>query len=439
MPIWRSMLVDTPLLRDIPLFILVIFWLAFLANDMLHKRSVKADLLSIFVGLYLIYGLFMIIYAMEIAELDVFSATNQFRNYFFPLILFYIARRAFVSTSSVKLLLWFFFIIFSVNAYYIILEFGSQFISYDIHNLPWHAWRIQTDTRFLGGAVSLPSIALGIQGFPHYTAPGFVALFSMIFPFIMRKNVYYSKGWPLMRSQTIAFFYILGIMILSIIFLSVKTHMVTTLLVIFGLTLFIHRKYSIYFGVYLALIIIVLLNFEVFTDRIDTLWHQLTIGDPKEGTRINVIFNLEGLKFYLDNPLRLIIFGTGNLQHVIQDIFSMLFEIKYVVYLFTFGAIWFFLFVGISFISIVYAINICRNKHYHLQDRLFSAGIIGMTFVFLIELGHYGQAIAMPNIEIWFISLGVFSSLRQRVKHEKYIRMKRRILTVEENMKLQCI
>ena len=430
MPIVRSLIFDYALIRDIILLCLCVIWVLIIIHDMLFGNiKIDIDFITVLFYLYLVYGMFLFGYSISFSDLTLYESSVQFHNYFLPVIIFFITKRGFTSPKNIRKLLFFFLIVFLLNASYVICEYACRYIGLDIHSLPWHEWYFAHSDRFelyIFDQFKDPRLAryelppaLGIMGFPHYTAPALVAMFALIFPFILQKRSMLFNHNVFNKNSIMILTGFLSISVLSIVFLSVKTHMVTLAVILLLIPIIVRPSYSFLTVFIIILITIVLIQNDVIMERINLLWYQVTVGNRDEGSRLDIIFRLKEVWFFLDLPLSVIFIGTGDIFKVSTLLsLGLNYEVKFLVYTTSFGLIWAALFMGIYLTGIGYAIDMIKMKISPSLVQPLAVGVMGMLIVYFLEMGHFGQTFALPNIEIWSVLLGVLSVMRKNAKFQ---------------------
>ncbi|MDB3990749.1 hypothetical protein N9425_02715 [Gammaproteobacteria bacterium] len=377
-------------------------------------------MLDIGMIIYLFYGVLHFAITI-ILDFEFAQALSQFRTLFIPALLYFIIR--FVITYDEIFIDKFHNIIYTIfflNLGYLLFETALSLSGIHAVFLPWHNYAMITLDRLGSSAYAVgdaPSmLAIGLGGFPHFTAPFFAATFCLIYP-SMKHNTKYSKYELVILILTIFSFFIL----------RVKATMLALVLV-FGLQFLFGKNRDRRFLIYLSLAAFVgIFSIELLREELFTMLDQIFIGNSEEGSRIELLAKsfFGGLSFlFVEDNLFTFFFGLIDRDYASGIGYgggAQVFEIALFNYIVIYGLIWGTIIIALSSIAGLYALRIgflaknLRNR-ITFKDILLSKGIFFLLIIYLSDIAHFGQAIYAPNIDLIFVSLALISLYRNKSK-----------------------
>ena len=376
-----------PLAKDKSIFLLLIFFPALLFSANYSGEFIFKDLFLFFVNPMLYFS-------------------------------FYILLR---NKDIVKFIYSLFLLIFLLESAFILIEGLDFLLGFDIHRIGLIEWYIKSDAGrfehiYLSGNTGeifqfLPT-ALGLHGFPHYTAPLYTVSFIILAAALFSKS---SRFYP--RSNVIQILF-LSLGFLCIYLLGVKTHFVTSIISIFIIGVFVNKKILAYFGVIFTL----LFSFTVMSDwgmvRYENYKEQIFEGGYRyegnekveEPGRLEVIFNFNEYLIFLDiNPVDLLS-GVADFNSI-NTYEGYLFEQKILVYALVLGLPYVLIILGLIIMGISDCIRIYIKSN-DLEIKSFSVALGSAVLILLLEMGHFGFTFNYPNFQILFLLLAVISIIR---------------------------
>ena len=186
----RSIIFDTFIYRDIILFSIAILMLGVLSLNKKTRQIQNAldRTMIYYLSLGVIITLLFIFYSNE----SVVTSLREYRNHFFPFILFFITREIITDFSlriKIANLFYILFIMLSLSTFFEYLLI--KIINLSPYAIPWYEYTFQNSDRYIGNKVGsslgyiLPSQTpiLGIFGWSHATAASLMCLFGFNYPF----------------------------------------------------------------------------------------------------------------------------------------------------------------------------------------------------------------------------------------------------------------
>jgi hypothetical protein len=416
----RAIVLDNTYIRDILPFTIVFLLLGIVAisGSFSIKRSYSL-LEKLFLG-YLLLGMLLILFWL-LEGVPLMDAFREFRNHFFPVILFFVAKKTLVSSHDRNTIVNIIFIITLTLLLMTLVEYLLiKIIGYSPYIFPWYRYSFMVSDRYIGNAVTgsgyiLPEETpiLGLLGWPHNTAVILMALFAFISPYFFKATytriIKLSVSQPVYFSNIISYSIILLTAAVIFLILGVMTHMVSFLFILLIFPLLVKgisfsRNFLIIFGMSIC----ALMNDSVW----DTLNNAIIGGflyDDLHGRESSLSF-LVGVNPFVE---------IYNMSFISKFIGTFYYtggsELRLLNYTLHFGLVWLFLFVGIFIVGISYARKIISNRFVKPYDRLFALGSIGLLSVYFLDMGHYAKTLFAPNIDILSICLGVLTSIKNKI------------------------
>jgi hypothetical protein len=401
----RQLIIDTTFLRDVVIIFLFIYLLVTI------KKVSGYSKFHVLISILLIFGIISSIYQLFIG-FNVIDSIISYRNYFFPLILFFVSNKIFFLENNIKSFINFLYYIFL----FLLVDIWIEYLLFEFNlpntTLPWYSYQFQNSYRFTSSSNSnIESIdpsqtpVLGILGWPHATSATFLSLFLFFIPFIFDfKKINYLKLNFLKKAL---------ILILStgaIIILGVKMQILIFLCILPIIVLLDRKVYLSMFIKYIPITLIVLfISMPFWYDPIVNRYNIAFSGDNARDSTLSLIFDLDIIlgvlqAFFSNNPLNFF-FGGYNLT---EFWFFSLLEIRIINYTFEFGFIWLFLFMFILFYSILYSYRNYKEKINFFEKYIFF-GFILFTISFVFDSLHYFRLMNWPNIDLFAILLGIIN------------------------------
>lgn len=425
---FRAILIDTTYIRDILPFVTLCLLLGFIAINGRFWVKQYNSLLDKLVLLYLLYGIIMILFWV-ISGVSLIEAIREFRNHFFPVVLFFIAKKTLVSLNhriqTVN--------IFSLIALILLLSVSIEYVLLKIIGLspyifPWYRYTFLFSERYIDNVTGslgyiLPegTPVLGLLGWPHATAATLMVLFAFSYSFLLDKAHKYehrSSLWierfPMWFRYSIVFLTAAAVFLI----LRVKTHMVTFAFIILVLPFLTKAKnLGKNLLITFVLVIVILSNDFIYSAVIKAFMEGfITRGFGRESTIAHII-SVNPLSAIVNQPIDSMLFGSWHSTGGS--------ELRLLNYTLKFGLVWLLLFLGIFVVGFFYARKIISSRFVKSSDRLFALGSIGLLFICFFDMGHYARAMTWPIIDILAVCLGALVAMvSQLVRSNRIHRFK---------------
>ena len=400
---FRQLILDTTYLRDV-LIIFLFCYLLFTKNN--FNPRIRIHFL---IAILLLFGIFITVFQIIIG-IDVLYCIVNYRNYFFPFLLFFVSNKVFTNQFTSKsfigfLFYLFIFLLFDIWAEYFVFETNLPKTIF-----PWYTYQFQNSYRYTTSSNSnIDSVdpsqtpILGILGWPHATSATFLSLFLFFLPFIIDfKNVNFFKLNRFKKTS------ILILSVGAIIILGVKMQI---LVLLFFFPFIVILDWKLYLGKFLkyipVVIFLLITSMPFWYNSIVNRYNIAFIGNEGAESTISVIFNFEIIKavfqsLFSDNILNLFLGGYNT-----SDFWFYYFlEIRIINYTFEFGLIWLFIFAYIIIYSFSYAYRLYK-KSTSDWDKYILLGFILFIMSFAVDSLHYFRLMNWPNIDILAILLGL--------------------------------
>lgn len=389
------------------------------------KLYFKSPLL-IFVSLYFILLLFYIY-----INRDNLFLPYTYIYYYIPIssIIFY---NIFKKYDLSNCFFYIFMFMFMFESIYILIEIIDEYLGFEIHNSQLISWYLKNDFgRFEGiGSAKwgyhlvldffsyLPP-ALGLRGWPHYSAPFYLISFIGTLIYFDNKKIVSSV------------IFIIGL--ICVLALQVKTHYISLIFILLILPFYLKFKYYklviIFFSI---LFVIAFFSIElrtfifkqiinlIGTQNLDLNFlinNQMDMGLEKIG-RIYEIFRFKEYLFILDLPIKNVMFGFDNSQVKLYNIFNRAnFELSLMAKAIPFGFIYILMFIFLAFLSIYRSLMIISNKN--VSKNKVALFISASIFILFIESIHFGEVFSEPLYGLFFIFVAYSFSLQDKISFKK--------------------
>lgn len=398
-----------------PFVLMVILTTLFFLKSVRMRFTLNKYVLLIYL-MFLEMGIYLTNFVGETAFSNVFF-------YFAPVFYFVSVMVLFDRDAVNRHLVKFFKVVFIVESFVIMLEVVDEFLGFDIHSARLFAWYIEVDNRFeehiFGPNANIPyleilPIAMGIHGFPHYTAPLYVVSFIFVVAQIFTPMGPGSKAIKPINWTAIL---MLVVGLFCIYTLAVKTHYVTATLSIIIMGVFLSRRILWLFALFLAVAVPATLLVAAARARFEILLDQVLVGNPIEGSRIDVIFNFREYLVLLNLDLTDLLVGTGNFAGVNEFARTLFLEQKILVYTLVFGIPYILVIVGFFAAGMLDSIRVFRRS----RDPATKATAISVgcgLLVYGLEMGHFGFTFNTPNFALVFVMIGMIAVLAKDKKRD---------------------
>lgn len=358
---------------------------------------------------------------LYLTHLEDLSTFVNFANFFVPAFYLVMFSVLFSKRHVNRDIARFFTVVFVLETAFILIEVFDGLIGFDIHGTWIIRFFLENDGRFTEQCPQcferiedLP-IALGVHGFPHYTAPIYVVSFAFAIASAFsstRVDGRLSKAERL----TAASFFFAGVF--CIYMLGVKTHFITALIAIVIVGLVVRRTVFFYVAVAGLLLVVGTLVSPWATNRVETLKEQVFIGNDIEGSRLDVIFKFEEYRALLDlSPWEMVV-GKGGFADLAEFTDRGYFlEQKLLLFALVLGPVYMLL------ILTFYAVGLhcCWRVYRRSTKPLVTANAIAIAcslVVFLADIGHFGYSMITPNIQVLFVMLAAIGVIERSVESE---------------------
>lgn len=423
----RALIFDTTFYRDILLVCAVIFWAYTLVKDKDVQSKTRFNWLDRLFVIYFCYGCFTVGIAL-LNGVSALEGITQFRNFFLPVLLYFVAKKAFASARGRGALVNVFVIINILLIIDVIGEFLFQQSGGSLSKIPWYPFMFRTGDRFIGNEIGTPGYilpedtpVLGVLGYPHYTVALLVAMFAFTYPFFIEKRLSdFGTGLtaligqiPVRLRQFLALLAIVAVFILG-----VRAHLISLIFVLMILPFFTQRKVVLRN----MLILLASVMFLVAIGLLEPGYlERLQDGFLSNGSRdssLSLILSVREVVFIVNSPIQRFLFGNAD---VYSDVFREVgnFELRLLFFVVSFGVIWLIIFAAIFGLGLSYTRRIWTNHNLPAATRTFAIGTIGLLIVYLLDMGHYGRMMWAPNVDVWVIALGAISAIASQMPKEE--------------------
>jgi hypothetical protein len=422
----RELTIDSTFWRDIGVTFIAIVWLlAVIAK--VASGTVRLSSLGTFIFLYICYGL--IIFVINVLTRSSFlDSVYYFRNHFLPFFMYFPAKYAFSDSAHQKRFINFTFIIFVIYAIAPILEVILRDTGFALSSIPWYRFSFNQGDRFeaSGGYIAPDdSPILGLLGFPHYTFVPIVCIFALMYHFLLpttdtrqnlSKDSFELTSIPFMRYVYIA------LLIGTVSILGVRTHIISTLLILF---LFApnrpHKGRYLIVTVLSIFVVYILLSLITGTSVIDS-YSQFVGGFTNDAgnSSLAAILSFNDFLFVMNSPLVNLLVGNG-FEVISATTFESIanstgWEIKLLFYTAVYGFAWLLLLTQIFITAYRYA-NACVNKfEQNSFQSLYAKGFKIMLIVLFIDAGHYMRMMTWPVLDFFIICLAILAAIHAKRK-----------------------
>jgi hypothetical protein len=326
-----------------------------------------------------------------------------------------------VDVRSTVLLL--FKVIFWTDALLMSIEVIDVYLGFDIHQARLFSWYIDIKDpgrffEFKNQSANyfelLPEI-IGLRGYPNYSAPLFTA------SFVVLLAVKFSEKNIATKAQVARFtFFLFGSAL--IVFIGVKTHIVTLVLSCLFISIYQNRTMLLYLACGLLIALMLALFTKFGANELQLTIEQLFVGGfqpvseggssgGKEAGRLEVIFNLKPFLAILDLQFHELIFGASRFS--ILNEYDYIFEVKMLILALVLGLPYTILIIILSFTTIR-RLFVCFKVIPSARDSGLCFGLMLAMIVFFLDLGHSGYTVNYPNYQVFvlIISLSMIFRLR---------------------------
>jgi len=420
---FRAILMDITYIRDVLIVASLCLLLGAIAISGRLSFSKNHSLLDILVFFYLLYGMIMILIWL-ISGISPIESFREFRNNFFPVVLFFIAKKTLASPSLRIKVANIFFLIAMIYLIGVLIEYLLiKIIGYSPYIFPWYRYTFLFSYRYIGNVVSASGYivpestpVLGMLGWPHATAATLMVLFAFSYPYLLkriRKNNYVGSSFWISRFPMLFRYFIVFLTATAIfLILEVKTQMVAFVLLILVLPFFTKGK-NLGKNLLIATFLFIIALSSDFIQSVITksfVKGFITVGGGRDST-IAYILRVNPFSAIANQPMYSILFGNW---HEGGDS-----ELRLLNYTLRFGLIWLLLFLGIFVVGFFYARKIASNRFVKPSDRLFAIGSIGLLFVCFLDMGHYARAMTWPIIDIMAVCLGALAAIDSDLRRKR--------------------
>jgi hypothetical protein len=307
--------------------------------------------------------------------------------------------------SSEEYLYILFNAIFALETLCICIEVIDSLLGFDIHASALFASIMNSDPDRFSHMMDYDDIpiALGLHGFPHYTAPIYVVSFAFALTHSFKDKLAHYRQ-----------FFTLIVGVGCIYALGVKTHFVSTAVVLLMMSILVSRKIITYSSIALFACAVITLSFDGATDRMLGYVDQIAVGNAHEGTRMELIFNAGEYLIFNELSLPEIFFGLGDWSALAPFIATTyFFEQKILAFAVVFG---------LAYIAIVgsFAIKALIDSYRIRKDAYVGVAIFCAILVYMIDALHYAFSLFSPMIQLFFLMIAALIQLTKRNRHSAF-------------------
>jgi hypothetical protein len=399
----RQLIIDTTFIRDI-IIIFVFLYLLFTTKNLSFNSTIRNLVLIL-----LLFGVLITIFQI-INGIDPIYCIVNYRNYFFPFILFFISNKIFLNDRNRKsfiIFLYFLFLFLLVDIWFEYFIFQTKLPK---TILPWYSYQFQNSYRYTTSSNSnIDSVdpsqtpILGILGWPHATSATFLSLYLFILPFII--DIQKQNFFKLNRVKK---FLLMIFSIGAIIILGVKMQIFILLFFLPFIVLLDWKLYFFKFVKYIPVSLFLLIITEPFWyNSIINRFNIAFVGNEASGSTFSLIFDFEIIKSVIQSIFSNNIFNLFFGGYNTSDFWFYYFlEIRIINYTFEFGLIWLLLFTFIISYSVSYSYKKYKKTIIPIDKYIF-LGFILFIMSFVFDSFHYFRLMNWPNIDILAILLGI--------------------------------
>lgn len=414
---FRQLIVDTTFVRDFGLFLM-----CFIFFGGQRERIKEKDTLTTLVKIYLLYGILMSLFHIVDGE-GVLNTIVEYRNHFFPFILFFIAVYLLRDVKYRKKWVDFLFVVFIILLVDVYVEALMDMAGISRGVLPWYQYQFThyyrfTDTDAGAKIVVNPekSPILGLLGWNNPTSCAITALFSFFLPFLLRPRIKKSAEMPkvaCLSSFSKVLLFILTIGALAI--LTIKTPFVA-LAFVFLLYLMKggkNKNAKTIVAVTVITVIVAYLTFPLWGETFFELFEE-TQGEQGMSyifdqtviaTLLSVAFSGSPLAFLFGTDI------TGNSMYT-------LLEVRLIVHTIQFGVIWLIIYGLISVYSLK-TYNIINRCNRATFDQMAATGAFLLVVSYLVDFLHYAHVMFLFHYDIYVVSIALLVAIKQKgIIHE---------------------
>jgi len=421
----RAMVVDTTLVRDIGVLAacLVLALMVAAVDRRTTLRGVTA--LDILVSLYLGYGVLTVPIGL-VTDVPLFTLVWQFRNHFLPLVLYFLARRAFAEAKDHAKLISLFGIIAILLIASVIIEWALRINGVPAQAFPWNGFAALTSDRFEegsstpgGGYASLETIPiLGIFGWPHYTVVPMMALFALSYPFLSSTKGVLPQGTLLARVPAVIRSQTTMGALAAVFILAVTMHKLTALVVLMLVPWLAGRR-AVFRSARLVVVVAALLvAFPVITETLQDRLGYKIYGTAEVDSSLLLILSFEQVQHLFTQPGFQMLLGQLDVWAVTAQPIGW--ENRALFYTAVYGLTWLILFGAIFSVGVVYAMRLIRDPRATPQAKLYGVGCVGLSVVLGFDMAHYARLMTAPNIDIWAVAMGALS-IQEVVRRQAHV------------------
>jgi len=405
----RSIFLDLALLRDIiPLILVFLLIGIYLLNRSIKQRT--KTLIDRLIIYYLSLGIFITIILVLNSGLDILPALVEFRNHFFPFILFFVARKV-ITESHIRIkisnILFIIMLIFLISTF---LEYiFIKVIGISPFNIHWYNYTFINSDRYIGNVVGtigyinpIQTPIIGFLGWPHATAAFLMCLTAFNYPFLINRKREYRRTkliaykFPLWLNYTI----LLLVAFVIFVVLYVKMHMLTFIFLVLIFPYVINRKKILRSLILAVIIAVLIMNFETLKSSVIVSITEGYIGTGLKQSSLDNILDINVFPVLSNLSLIALLFGDYYAQKNIGG------EFRLINYTLRFGLPWLIIFSSFT-LAVFFKLKKCiTDRNLFQSDQLFITGITYFLLIAYIDMGHYARAMTWPIIDLIAISLG---------------------------------
>jgi len=429
----RAIIIDTTYLRDVLLWCTLGLWIIIFSME--KRQNIILNSLDVLIIIYLSYGVLTFILCIY-NGLGIVEAGREFRNYFLPAALYFVAKNVFTTYRNRNKLINFIFIVFIFYVFDVLIEFLFIKSGFSVYSIPWYSYIFKISERYIGNMTGIPGYilpeytpVLGLLGWPNATAAVLAALFAFIYPYHSTKVTSIQEDAKRNLASYVGTWEWRGIVIimfLALIILHVTTHLLSAILVMLLISFFMRNRLLFCFIIIVCLATVLLSTLYYDASPFFVFMHQDFIGTDSSLSSLNLILSIGQINVIIDASIYNLLFGGINISGSDMDMAGG-FEMRLLLFTARFGILWLLLFLSIYLNGFIIARKIIKNCNYQKSAYYFSIGSIGLLLVCLLDMGHYARPLFYPLFDLWAIILGALSATYASIMPQNRYLMKRNV------------
>ena len=411
----RQLFFDTVFYRDMGIFVLFLMYITTSSNTSTNDKSS----ISKWIKGYIIYGV-IIIFLHSVNGFSLLESVVQFRNHFFPFVLFFVSYLIFRENQYRKKWIDFIFVLFLIMLFDIYLEYTLGYVGLSKSILPWcqyvaaHSEYIETSDRIY----SIDEVpVIGLLGWHNPSACAFTALFCMLMPFLLNTKSMSNEAPMVMRLSTFKKVILCILSLGAIVFLETKTPIVSLILAFIVYTRFSkNNNFKMYLSIAVILVIVAFLTVDLWSSIVTENIEEVS-GDESSFLYLFSMDTIGGLFSALFDDSILSVFTGGDFTN---NYWYNFIEVRLVSFTLCFGLIWLFIIIGI-FMSTINVSMYVKKRIANLDeiDQLLMIGSVLLLINYAIDMLHYIHVMYFFHLDLVAATFSIICIMYNKIyNHE---------------------